>query len=208
MKRNIGLVDYGCGNIFSLKNAFAKIGHEVDIVDDPTQIKNYDTVVLPGIGEFGQAVRSLDKTGLFEALQEHNECERTLIGICLGMQLLFQGSSESPGTHGLCLEAGNVEPFIAGIDEVRLNVGWRSVHRSENSEFKGTDLQSMLCEADYYFVHEYKVSEPKNFQESTWAERADGKYLASFKNNNRIGFQFHPEKSGEAGLAQLRKILS
>jgi glutamine amidotransferase len=180
----VAVIDYGMGNVFNVERALQAIGCYVVITNDASQIEEADAILLPGVGAFPQAMQSLEQTGLIPLLQKM-ATEKPFLGICLGMQLLFDSSTEGMPTKGLGLIPGTVERMRAK----RLpHVGWNSILRDE----------------DVYFVHSYHaVTDDANI-----VAEADymGEHIPAIVQKGLVtGMQFHPEKSGAFGLSLLQE---
>ena len=194
------LIDYGVGNLFSLKSSFEAIGEQVIVSSEPSVIKKADRIVLPGVGAFGDAAKKLRSSGLDALLIEEAAKGKPLLGICLGMQLLFDKSLEYGEHAGLGLIHGTVVP-IANVIPAGLkipHIGWNAL------EFKKDSLLfKYISNGDHvYFVHSYYASE---CGDSVTAVAEYGAYLtASVESGSIFGCQFHPEKSGKVGLAILK----
>lgn len=199
----IRIVDYGVGNIFSLYSSFSMIGQEVELTDDPEKIRNADRVVLPGVGAFADAAEKLERTGLGDALKEAAEAGRPVMGICLGMQLLFDESLEFGRHEGLGLIHGRVVPMRGYIpDDLKIpHIGWNSLSFPEGRD--KSPIFGYIDEGDHvYFVHSYYASE---CADDTIALTEYGRPItAAVQNDNVFGLQFHPEKSGKTGLNILK----
>ena len=196
----IVIVDYGVGNLFSLKSSFAAIGVEAIVSSDFEEIRKAHKIILPGVGAFEDAARKLSEIGLGDLLCELAGDGKYIMGICLGMQLLFEKSLEY-GTHkGLGLIKGAVKPIkdVIPADYKIPHIGWNSLTFKKYSP-----IFSKINEGDYvYFVHSFYAAD---CEENTIATAEYGADLtAAVQNKNVFGCQFHPEKSGEVGL----KILS
>lgn len=194
------IVDYGVGNLFSLKCSFEAIGENVTVTSDPEVILSAERVVLPGVGAFGDAAKKLHETGLDKTVKEVAEKGTPLLGICLGMQLLFDKSYEYGEHTGLGLIPGNVVPFKGRIDE-KLKIpqmGWNLLKFNKESK-----LFKYINDGDFvYFVHSYFAETDKNYVSAYTEYGAD--ITASAENGNVYGCQFHPEKSGDVGLKILK----
>ena len=197
----ITIVDYGCGNLFSLQSSFRAIGMECVLAHTAEEIRNADKLVLPGVGAFGAASVLLNESGMKEALLEQAKAGVPLLGVCLGMQLLFEESEEF-GTHkGLGLLKGKIKPFADVLDASYKipHMGWNSISLRKPD----VPLLKNTKENDFvYFVHSFYAAE---CEESILAYADYGICVpAVVGNRNVYGTQFHPEKSGEAGLRILR----
>lgn len=199
MTVKVAIIDYRSGNIFSMRNALETIGVEHVIVSQPEELTNFDALVLPGVGAFGNAVNHLTDLGLFEAIQTFKKTGRPVVGVCLGMQLFFEGSSESLGTPGFGFFSGYAEPFTLNAVETRLNVGWRACYSA-----KPDMTDPAITPGKFYFIHGFRVPWTSDLEVSTWSARSDGRFVAAVRSENVIGFQYHPEKSGSHGLEQLK----
>lgn len=196
----IAILDYGVGNLFSLKSSFRAIGAEAVVTADAAVIKSADRLILPGVGAFADAARKLRESGLDEVLREEVAKGKPLLGICLGMQLLFEKSLEYGEHEGLGLLPGTVLPFADHIDgDLKIpHIGWNSLHLSVASP-----LWKYVNEGDYvYYVHSFFAPISLDY---TAAETEYGtRFTAAVAKDNVFGCQFHPEKSGKVGLGILR----
>lgn len=196
----VAIVDYGVGNLFSLKSSFAAIGVDVVVTDDPEVLKKADGIVLPGVGAFEDAANKLRSTGLDKVLVELAESGKLLLGICLGMQLLFEKSYEYGEHQGLGLIKGSVKPISDVIpSELKIpHIGWNPLIFKKNSP-----LFAYIHDKDcVYFVHSYYATD---CDDAVVAVSEYGAELtAAVQNKNVFGCQFHPEKSGQVGLKILK----
>lgn len=196
----IAIVDYGVGNLFSLISSFNKIGAEIVVTADPQVISGADGIILPGVGAFEDAARKLRDSGLDKEIVEQAQKGKKLMGICLGMQMLFQQSYEYGCHEGLGLLKGNIVPMKDSIPaDLKIpHIGWNALHFTKES-----NLFKYISNNDcVYFVHSYYAT---NCDDSVIATAEYGKELtAAVQKDNVMGCQFHPEKSGEVGLNILR----
>ncbi len=196
----IAIVDYGVGNLFSLRSSLAKLGLEAVVTADPEVLRKADRLILPGVGAFADAMAKLEATGLVPVLQEE-AAKKPLLGICLGMQLLFERSYEY-GTHaGLGLIPGEVCPLEPDLTDKSLKVpqiGWNALHIVREDP-----LFRYIQEGEYvYYVHSYYA---KSCAESTLAVSEYSIPVTGAVRCGKVyGTQFHPEKSGDTGLRILR----
>ncbi|MGP1360234.1 imidazole glycerol phosphate synthase subunit HisH [Campylobacter sp.] len=199
----IAIVDYGAGNIKSVINAFNFLDKKCTLVDKPENLKEYSHIVLPGVGAFGEAMKKLKNNGMDEAIKEAVKSGKTFIGICLGMQLLFDKGFEFGEHAGLGLIAGDVVKF----DESRFDKPLKIPHIGWNTlEFKQkSPLNFGLKELEYlYFVHSYHVVCDDKF---ALAKTTYGyEFTSAVWHENVFGFQPHPEKSHEVGLKILENF--
>ncbi len=212
--RSIVIVDYGMGNIFSIQKAFSAIGETAVISSCATTIKKADFIILPGVGAFERAMKELKTRNLIEAIYSFVQKQRPLLGICLGMQLLFTDSTEFGHHFGLDLIKGSVtkfrKPEEAGNRFKIPQIGWNSLYPpSQNkSLWQGTILKSIEAGSSFYFVHSY-VCKPEN-KENILSETIYGidTFCSATYSNAILGCQFHPEKSGPKGLQIYQDFLS
>ncbi|MBR6259647.1 MAG: imidazole glycerol phosphate synthase subunit HisH [Oscillospiraceae bacterium] len=194
------IIDYGVGNLFSLSRSLEYLGLDSVITSDKKVIRGADRVILPGVGAFEDAAKKLREYGLFDEVKDIAKSGRPLLGICLGMQLLFDKSYEFGEHEGLGLIPGEVCPLRGDIpDDLKVpHIGWNSLRF-----LKDSPLFKYSKEGDYvYYVHSFYA---KNCLESTVAVSEYGvQVTGAVQKDNVYGTQFHPEKSGEAGLRMLR----
>ena len=199
----IAIIDYGVGNLFSLKSSFAAIGEKATVTDDRAVIASADRVILPGVGAFGDAVDKLRERDLFGFVQEQALSGKPFLGICLGMQMLFESSLEFGYHEGLGLIPGQVRP-IDGVIPQGLDIphmGWNRLDFTDKNA-PGSLFAELPEESYVYFVHSYAAF---GCGEYLTASAEYGVPLtAAVQRGNIYGTQFHPEKSGETGLAILR----
>ncbi len=197
----IAIIDYGVGNLFSLESSFAFIGQKAVVTSDEAVIAKADRLILPGVGAFGDAAAKLRQTGLDRVVIREAKAGKPLLGICLGMQMLFEKSYEYGEHEGLGLIKGSIKPIRDVIPEgLKVpHIGWNALSFGE----KKSPLFRYLKEGDHvYFVHSYYGTD---CADSTIATTHYGAPLtAAVADKNVFGTQFHPEKSGEVGLAILR----
>jgi len=195
------IVDYGVGNLFSLKCSLDAIGVEVKVTSDADELRNADRIILPGVGAFEDAAKKLKDSGLQEVVIEEAKNGKPVLGICLGMQLLFDKSYEYGEHDGLGLIKGNVRPIADVIpDNLKIpHIGWNAL------DFKGekSPIFKYINDGDFvYFVHSFYAAD---CEKNTIATSDYGAPLtAAVADGNIFGCQFHPEKSGTVGLNILR----
>tara|TARA_B100000900_G_C20426243_1_gene653043 strand:- start:237 stop:875 length:639 start_codon:yes stop_codon:yes gene_type:complete len=208
MKKKVAIVDYGLGNMFSVKQALDLCNVDSFITSNPNEIKSSNMLILPGVGAFPEAMNNLKEKELLEALKEFAASGRPFVGICLGMQLMFSESHEFGITEGLGLIDGIVKKFESKTKSKKYQVPqiqWNQIfienYNDENYFFKFIDSGSYM-----YFVHSfYCMPEDKENIVCT-TNYAEIKYPSIVKKENCIGIQFHPEKSGEKGLEIYHEI--
>ena len=194
----IAIIDYGVGNLFSLTSSFKEIGEEIVITSDVEIIKKADKLILPGVGAFGDASKKLFDSGLDKVILEQVEKKKPLLGVCLGMQMLFNESHEF-GTHkGLGLINGKVVYIDLPSDYKIPHIGWNALHFKKQSP-----ILKYIEENDFvYFVHSYHAVD---CEESLVATTDYGREITAIvQSGNVFGCQFHPEKSGDVGLKILK----
>ncbi len=194
----LGLIDYGSGNLRSVGKALAKIGARVELLASPERLDAVDAVVLPGVGAFGDCANQLHTRGLWEPLAGWLKAERPFLGICLGYQLLFESSEETPGVAGFGRFKGAVQRFRSPGLKVP-QIGWNSLDFRQ----PGARLWRGLDDgAHVYFVHSYH---PTPTDPNVVAATTDygGPFAAAVEQGSTMGVQFHPEKSQAAGLTML-----
>lgn len=197
----IGILDYGMGNLRSLRNALDYVGIEVDIVAEASRVAEYSHVILPGVGAFGVAMRNLRERGFVPAVHAHVAAGKPLLGICLGMQLLASTSAEFGDHEGLGLVPGKVVPFEVDPKFPVPHVGWNNVAFADQAK-KHPLLAKAKKAVDYYYVHSFHfvAAEPADVIATSDYGRT---FSAIVGRKNVVGAQFHPEKSQAGGLALL-----
>ncbi len=197
----IAIVDYGVGNLFSLKSSFAAIGVDTVVSGDEKILKSADKIILPGVGAFSDAAEKLRSTGLDAFLKEQAASGKPLMGICLGMQMLFDRSYEYGCHEGLGLIPGEVRPISEVIPkDLKIpHIGWNALRFTENK----TKIFKYINDGDHvYFVHSFYGAKCESF--ITANAEYGAPLCASVQKDNVYGCQFHPEKSGKTGLAILK----
>lgn len=196
----VAIIDYGAGNLHSVKNALDFLGTDSVITGDKDVILNADRVILPGVGSFGDAMENLRQRDLVETVRSVADGKRPFLGICLGLHLLFEGSEETPGVEGLGVFKGNV----VKIPDYGLKIphmGWNNISLAKDSRVLSDDNPFV------YFVHSYYINPDNTDIISAYTEY--GKKLAvAIEDGNIFAVQFHPEKSGDEGMEILRKFLA
>lgn len=199
----IAIIDYGAGNLQSVKKALDFIGAESVITDDPETINACDKILLPGVGSFGDAMASMQEKNLVETVKQNALSGKAFLGICLGLQLLFEESEESPGVKGLGIFKGKIKKFPANMGLKIPHIGWNSLEiKQKDTLFKGIPENSYV-----YFVHSYYLEAEEPNDVATVTNYGIDFHSAVGK-GNIFATQFHPEKSGDVGLAILRNFAS
>lgn len=197
----IAIIDYGAGNILSVQKALDHIGCENVVTSDANIIAAADGAVLPGVGSFGDAMEHLAASGLVAAVKEFAASGKPFLGICLGLQVLFDASEESPDASGLSLMSGKVKRFPSDMGLKIPHIGWNSIEYDRTCPlFKGLNDNPYV-----YFVHSYYLEAEEENVVSAVAEYGIRFHAAVWK-DNVFATQFHPEKSGSVGLQILRNF--
>ncbi len=199
----IGIIDYNMGNLASVYNACHLLDAKAHIVKDPNELKKYDRIILPGVGAFGDAMEHLVATGMKEAVVSFAKTGKPMIGICLGMQLLFESSQEFGKHKGLSLIEGEIVKFDTSKmhEDFKIpHMGWNTIQNKENILFDG------LHNPYLYFVHSYHVqTHDKNVIGYT---QYGYKFASAVQKENIYGLQPHPEKSHDNGIKILKNFMS
>lgn len=193
------IIDYGMGNITSVKNALIHLEYDVTLVSEADKVAAYDIVILPGVGAFAKAMEVLRERQLDSAIREAAANGKTIIGICLGMQLLLSRSFEFGETEGLNLVEGEVLPFKSDTELRVPHMGWNKA--------SCTDTEFTELNGDYYFVHSFYCA-LKHQEDVLFTTEYGIEYCSGLKHGDKVfGFQFHPEKSQRLGISLLNKTL-
>ena len=189
MKKNISLIDFGAGNLHSVYKALKFIGADAEITEDISVIEKSDAVIFPGVGAFGSVMSAIKKNNLQDIIIKSAKSSKPFLGICVGMQVLFEDSEENPEEKGLGILKGKVVRFKKA--KTVPHIGWNDSNGKK-----------------YYFVHSYYVvPEDKNII-SAETEYDGEKFTSIIKKDNLMAVQFHPEKSGDAGLELLKSFIN
>lgn len=198
----IAIIDYDAGNIKSVEKALQYLGEETCVTRNPEEILAAEKVILPGVGAFGDAMQKLHQYGLVEVIKEVVNRRKPLLGICLGLQLLFESSEESPGVEGLGILKGKIVRFPEDAGVKIPHVGWNSLQYPNS----GRLFANVPENAFVYFVHSYylKAEDPQIVTASAWYGT---QIHASVEKDQVFACQFHPEKSSETGLQILKNFV-
>jgi len=207
MKPAIAVIDYGMGNLRSVAKALEKAGARVQVTDSPSVVKKAKAIVLPGVGAFGEASRRLKSTGLDKVIQSSLHANKPFLGICLGLQLLFEGSEESPKAKGLGFWKGTVKRFRIKKEKVP-HMGWNTLRQSREQKAEGRNkvLKGISENAYFYFVHSY-YPVPKDRTVIATETRYGLPFCSSAAQGRVFACQFHPEKSGDQGQRLLKNFV-
>jgi imidazole glycerol-phosphate synthase subunit HisH len=203
---DVAVVDYGMGNLHSVRNALSMVGADVVVTSDPDELRRADRIVLPGVGAFGECVKNLRASGVLETLEEEVlKKAKPMLGICLGMQVLATRGDELGDHEGLGWIPGRVRRFT--VDETQglrvPHVGWNEVHVSSS---RHPVLAKMRKDASFYFVHSY-FFEPVSAEHTAATCDYGGEFTCAVARGTIIATQFHPEKSQQVGLSVLEAFL-
>ena len=195
------LIDYGVGNLYSVEKAVASVGGDVKISSSAEDIRRAEKIILPGVGAFGDCMKNLEATGLIPTIKQEIFSGKPILGICVGMQILFAGSDESPCAEGLKIFGGRVRKIRA--DGLKIpHMGWNSVTFADSKLFAG-----LSGEPYFYFVHSYHAKpDDKKIIAATTAYGEEVTAAVEFE--NIFATQFHPEKSGDVGLHVLKNFVT
>lgn len=211
--KDVVIVDYGMGNIKSVQRGLEHVGATVTLSSDPEVIKTANRVLLPGVGAFEEGMKELQKANLIPAIQEFVNTGKSLLGICLGMQMFLENSEEHGSHQGLGLIQGSVKAIPQNEDGLFVrktpHIGWSELKfHDKNLNGSGTCLEDINVGEYFYFVHSY-IAVPKNSSDLlAYCEYEGLPITAAIRKDNVTGLQFHPEKSAEFGLKILRKFVN
>lgn len=205
---SVTIIDYGVGNLLSVKRGFEYFGAEVIVTSNPDVILSSPRVVLPGVGAFSRGMEELHKNGLVEVIQEFATKERPILGICLGMQMLLSESEEFGRTEGLGLIPGVVKKISVSKGIKIPHIGWNRLKRTSLESGNNSIVNEIKDEDEFYFVHSFMACPEDKLNVQSTCSYAGVEITASVKKNNVMGCQFHPEKSGMAGLQILKRFLT
>lgn len=198
------IIDYGMGNLASVKRAFEECGSKVFICNDPQDMPKASHLVLPGVGAFSDGMKGLKKSGWDQALKELVLGQKiNLLGICLGMQLLADRGFEGRECQGLGIVPGEVVALVPQKEERIPHVGWNEVYKTHSHEF----LNEIIDGTDYYFVHSYQFK-PLNQHQILLKTPYCGDFVSAVGYDHILGVQFHPEKSSKPGFSLIRSFLN
>ena len=206
----IALIDYGVGNLYSVEKALQAAGGEVLITSKAEDLEEAEKLVLPGVGAFGDCMKNLEATGLIPTILEQAATKKPLLGICVGLQILFEKSEESPNVKGLGIFKGEIKKIRAEGLKIP-HMGWNSItvgRKDSAIKFSAPKLLKNLGEKSYfYFVHSYHAV-PSNENLVTATADYGERITAAVELGNMFATQFHPEKSGDVGLQILKNFIA
>jgi imidazole glycerol-phosphate synthase subunit HisH len=201
------VIDYGLGNLHSVVKALRHIGAEPAVTSDPAEVASAERVVLPGVGAFADGMRRLNERSLTPAVHRFVETQRPLLGICLGMQLLLSRSDEFGSHPGLGIVDGSVVALTHSPGLKVPQIGWNRIAPPAGVDWKGTVLERLPPGAMMYFVHSFTAAPARETDRLADTTYGGARVSAAIQRDNVVGCQFHPEKSGAAGLTILERFL-
>ncbi|KAF2007770.1 imidazole glycerol phosphate synthase HisHF [Amniculicola lignicola CBS 123094] len=207
----VHLLDYVAGNVRSLVNAIEKVGYTVEWVTSPADVAAAEKLIIPGVGHFGHCLSQLDKAGYIDPIQKHITAGKPFMGICVGIQALFQGSEEDPEVQGLGVIPMQLRRFKDNDKSVP-HIGWNSANTSLKGQVTDESLYGLRPDSKYYYVHSYAAPYREGeLERHGWAvataRYGDEEFVGAIAKENIFATQFHPEKSGAAGLRVLKAFL-
>ncbi|QIW95998.1 hypothetical protein AMS68_001516 [Peltaster fructicola] len=208
----VHLLDYAAGNIRSLVNAIEKLGWDVKWVKTPDDVANAEKLILPGVGHFGHCLSQFSSAGFAEPVKKHIASGKPFMGICVGLQALFEGSAEAPDVPGLAITKGRLKRFRNDEKSVP-HIGWNSATTIGGGSDSTESVYGLRPSSKYYYVHSYAVPyQPNQLEADGWkvatAQYGSERFIGAIAKGNVLATQFHPEKSGAAGLRVIQAFLT
>jgi len=211
MSKTVSIVDYGASNLHNVARAVEASGNEVEFVSDPDKLEHSDRVILPGVGAFGEGMRNLRNAGFTGSLRSYAESGGALLGICLGMQMLFSGSEEAKDEGGLGILEGDVRriPKSDTSGERKIpHIGWATLAACESNSWLNSPLEAIDAKESVYFVHSYAIAAGSIDCEIAITEHLGFRFASFVRRGSIFGCQFHPEKSGPTGLKIIESFVA
>lgn len=210
-KKKVVIIDYGHGNLYSINQVCIHLGYKPIISSDEKEILSADSLILPGVGAFKVAMDELANKDLIEPIKEFVKKGNNMMGVCLGMQLLFESSEEFGINKGLGLINGNVKKFPSSLNGKKIRIpqiGWNKIFEDKSiNKWENTPLKEITEEDYMYFIHSYYANPSDAKDVLSFSNYQDIKYCTSVHKENIFGFQFHPEKSAEKGITIYKNFL-
>lgn len=209
--KKVVIIDYGHGNLYSINQACKHLGYNPIISSSEEDIINADSLILPGVGAFKVAMDELNNKNLIQPIKEFVKKGNYLMGVCLGMQLLFDSSEEFGKNEGLGLVEGEIKKFPSTYDNKKIRIpqiGWNNIFEEHNiNKWENSPLKEITKNDYLYFIHSYYATTKNSKFVLSYSDYEGIKYCSSVQKENVFGFQFHPEKSGEKGLTIYKNFL-
>ena len=210
--KNVTIIDYGMGNIASIERAFQAIGSTTTVTSDHKIIESSDRIILPGVGGFGDSMSELNKYDLIEPIKNFVKTGKPLLGICLGMQILFESSKEKGNHQGLGLIEGKVQRIPCDYNDITNyrkipHIGWNTII-PDTEDWNSKIFFKIPQNEFFYFVHSYLCILDNNKYRIAYSKYKECIITSAIQSNNIIGLQFHPEKSGKFGLNVLENFIN
>lgn len=204
----IAVIDYGMGNLRSVQKALEAVGARTRVTADPADLKRCAKVVFPGVGSFGDAMKELKRLGLDTAIKDAISQGKPFLGLCLGLQLLFESSEESAGVRGLCVLPGSVKKFRFPVGGLKVpHMGWNNIKKGPAARGHGAGILKGVPDLSYmYFVHSYYVK-PRDGRSALTLTDYGADFVSGVCKDSVYGLQFHPEKSQSVGLKILKNFI-
>ena len=200
----VAIIDIGISNLYSIYNSVKKFESDTIITSDPKKLQNASKLILPGVGSFPTAMNNLRKNKIDEIIINHINKKKLFLGICLGMQLLFEKSLEISETDGLKIFKGTVEPFKKNTC-IKTHIGWNKVEVDKKK--KDLEIFNHIKDKYYYFVHSYYVNIKQKFEFELQTKFLENNFCSGLKEENVYAYQFHPEKSSNQGQMLIEKFV-
>lgn len=202
--KRIAIIDFGMGNLFSVKRACEQVGLQTEVISDPRTLSQSAAAILPGVGAFGDAMENLDRLGLTEAIRDFINAGKPFLGICLGLQLLMTESEEFGIHKGLNIIEGTVVRFDKGLNTETVRkvpqVGWNKIYSRDTEKWETSYLKGLENGETMYFVHSFYVKPEAGDMVTSETVYEGIRYCSSVQKDNVFACQFHPEKSAGKGL--------
>ena len=209
LKKKAIIIDYGCGNLTSIKRAIEYLNFNALITNDPKEIETADRLILPGVGNFGFAMRSINKLNIKESIIKFLSSKKPFLGVCLGMQLMFESSEEDfLKEKGLSVFKGSVKKIPVSNETTIPRVGWYNLSNKEDELLKNKIFSNISYSDKFYFVHSYAIINKNDDYSCLFHKHFNNSICTCIIKDNTFLFQFHPEKSSEKGLEIYKNFFS
>lgn len=205
MKKKIGVLKYGIGNLSSFTNALDKLNIKYSLISEPKQLENIEILILIGVGSFNSCMTKLTEKKFINPLKKFINKKKFLLGICVGMQILMTKGTENGEVNGLDIIKGDTIKMVSDKDHPLPHIGWNEIVKISNN-FKLFD--EIKLRSNFYFIHSFKISVSENNVKLAEAEYGKNKIVAAINKGNIFGVQFHPEKSQDVGMKLIKNFLN